>query len=68
MIDRVLKLLNLDSPDTQVKQHDTPASASKLLDNDPDGKPRKQTWNYRSAVGCLSYIQAMNRPNIIMAV
>jgi hypothetical protein len=38
------------------------------LDNDPNGKHREQSWNYRSAVGCLSYIQAMIQPDTTMPV
>jgi hypothetical protein len=38
------------------------------LDNDPDREPRTQLWNYWSAVGCLSYLQSMSRPDITMAV
>jgi hypothetical protein len=68
MIERVLKIVGLDPSCDRTKLHDTPASEHKLLDNDPDGKPRKQPWNYRSAVGCLSYLQAMIRPDITMAV
>jgi hypothetical protein len=53
---------------TNTKLHDTPASDHKLLDNDPDAAAQQQKWNYRSAVGCLSYTQAMIRPDITMAV
>ena len=66
MLDRIFKILDLDPSATNVKLHDT--SATTVLDNDPDAKPRQQTWNYRSAVGCLSYLQAMVRPDITMAV
>ena len=45
-----------------------PASSSQLLDDNPDGQPRQQTWHYRSVVGCLSYLQAMIRPDLTMAV
>jgi hypothetical protein len=68
IIERVLKIVGLDPYCDHTKLHDTPASENKLLDNDPDGKPSKQPWNYRSAVGCLSYLQAMIRPDITMAV
>jgi hypothetical protein len=68
MIERVLRLVGLDPESTRTKMHDTPASDHKLLDQDPDGKPRLQSWNYRSAVGALSYIQAMIRPDTTMPV
>jgi hypothetical protein len=68
MIERALSSVGLTPISTNVKTHDTPASDHQLLDNDPNGEPRTQQWNYRSAVGCLSYIQAMIRPDITMAV
>jgi hypothetical protein len=68
MIERVLHVVGLDPTSTRTKLHDTPASDHKLLDNDPDAAARQQKWNYRSAVGCLSYTQAMIRPDITMAV
>jgi hypothetical protein len=68
MIDRVLQIVGLDPESQHVKTHDTPASSENILDQDPDGSPRKQSWNYRSAVGCLSYIQAMIRPDTTMPV
>jgi hypothetical protein len=68
MIDRVLRIVGLDPDSTRTKLHDTPAASDRLLDNDPNGKPGEQSWNYRSAVGCLSYLQAMIRPNTTMPV
>ena len=67
MIDRALKMLNLDNKDNNVKMHDSPACSSKLLDNDPKAQPRQQSFHYRGVVGCLSYIQSMIRPDITMA-
>ena len=66
LIERVLQMVGLDSKDEKVKLHNTPAAT--VLHKNSKGKPRKQHWNYRSAVGCLSYIQAMIRPDITMAV
>jgi hypothetical protein len=68
MIERVLEIVGLSKDGERVKLHDTPASEHQMLDNNPDGAVRSQVWNYRSAVGCLSYIQAMIRPDITMAV
>lgn len=68
MIERVLKIVGLDPKDENIKTHDSPAASDKLLDNNPNAAPRKQHWNYRSAVGCLSYIQSMVRPDITMSV
>ena len=66
MIDRILNIVGLDPKDEKVKPHDCPAY--RTLDKYSNGKPRKQKWNYRSAVECLSYIQAMIRPDITMSV
>jgi hypothetical protein len=63
MIERVLKIIGLNPNSTRTKLHNTPASDLKILDNDPHALPREQLWNYRSAVGCLSYINAMFRPD-----
>ena len=68
MIERVLEIMGLDLETDRIKKHDTPASNTKVLDKDPDGKPRQQNWNYQSAVGCLSYLQAMIRPDITFLV
>ena len=59
MIEQVLEIVGLNIESDCIKRHDTPASNTKILNKDPDGKPRKQEWNYQSAVGCLSYLQAM---------
>jgi hypothetical protein len=68
MIERVLEIVGLSKDDEHVKLHDTPTSEHNVLDNDPDGLPCLQTWSYRSAVGCLSYLQSMIRPDITMAL
>ena len=68
MIQRALKVVGLYVNYQHVKIHDSPASSEKLLDNDPNGKPRLQPWHYRSAMGCLSYIYAMIHPDITMPV
>ena len=39
MIERVLEIVRLDSETDCIKKHDTPASNTKVLDKDPDGKP-----------------------------
>jgi hypothetical protein len=67
MVNRIFEMVGID-PESKTKMHDTPAVDSRLLDNDPDGEPRLQKWNYRSVVGSLSYLQAMVHPDITMAV
>ena len=66
MVARILDMVGL-SPTESVKTHDTPASHTNLLDRNPDASPRQQKWHYRGVVGCLSYLQAMIRPDITMA-
>ena len=39
-----------------------------LLRKDLSGKPRKETWNYRTAVGMMTYLQGNSRPEMSMVV
>ena len=66
MIERALDIVGLSHSDVHIKLHDTPAITT--LTPGVTSRPRLQQWNYRSAVGCLSYIQAMVRPDITFAV
>ena len=68
MVDRILRLVGFDPDAERVKLHDTPASDHVLLHKDLNGEERLQEWHYRSAIGGLSYLQAMNRPDLTMAV
>ncbi|CAJ1954060.1 unnamed protein product [Cylindrotheca closterium] len=69
MINRILEMVGLDVSDSsRVKTHDCPALSTNILDKDPDGTPHGYDWNYRSVVGSLSYVQAMIRPDITMAI
>ena len=47
-----------------IKLHDTPCNA--ILDNNPTALTHQQTFNYRSTVGYLSYIQSIVHPDITM--
>ena len=66
MIQRALKVVGLDINNQHFKMHDSPASSKKLLDNNPNGKPRLQPWHYHSAVVCLSYMSDIIHPDITM--
>ena len=68
MIGRILDIVRLDANDTKIKMHDTPADSNNILDNNPLAKPRKQSWSYRLAVGALSYLLSMIRPDCTFAV
>ena len=61
-----MKIVGLDSEDTHIKLHDTPANL--VLQDRPNAEPRRQSWHYRSAIGCLSYHQSIVRPDITFAV
>lgn len=63
-----MKMVNLDTTAKGTKMHDTPASSTAPLDQDPADTPHRYAWNYRAVVGSLSYLQAMIRPDITMAV
>ena len=68
MINRILELVGLDPKDERTKRHDSPADSETMLTRDENGETRQQDWNYRAVVGCLSYLQAMVRPDITFAV
>ena len=67
-IERFLGIVRLDPNSNRVKLHNSPVLSKKLLNDEPDTLPRQQSFHYMSAVGCLSYIQAMIHPDITMAV
>ena len=53
--------------ETSTKDRLTPA-AGHILNKDIEGKPHKNSWNYRTAIGMLSYLQGNTHPDISMAV
>jgi hypothetical protein len=68
MVKRILEMVGLDITSRNVKTHDTPADARQPLDHDPTALPHNYPWNYRAVVGSLSYLQAMIRPDLTLAV
>ena len=66
LIDRLLYLLGLG--DNEFDTSTTTPVAKGLLHRDLDGKPRKLSWKYRTAVGMMSYLQGHTRPDISMPV
>ena len=64
LIKTVLDLLDLPH---SVKGHSRPAN-KKLFYRDDNGPSWKYYWHYRSAVGMLSYMQGLTRPDISMEV
>jgi hypothetical protein len=69
LIDCIITFLGLqsDAAETHCNDKFTPAAAQ-ILNKDLQGKPRKKTWKYRTAVGMMSYLQAHARPDISMPV
>ena len=64
LIQRIMSLLNVTE---EVNSKPTPVMKP-LLGKDLDGLKRKAEWNYRQAVGMLTYLQGTSRPDISMAV
>ena len=67
LIDRIASLLGFSDVDMDTNTKPTPVGKP-LLNKDLEGKPRKEKWNYRTAVGMLNYLQGNTRPEISMAV
>ena len=69
LTDQIISFLGIDINDYEMETHPKPTPVGKpLLHKDLTGKPRKEEWNYRTAVGMLSYLQANSRPEMSMAV
>ena len=66
LIERILTVLGMKNE----SEHNTkPTPAVKpLLNKDLKGENRKNNWNYRTAIGMLTYLQGTSRPDISMAV
>ena len=65
LIERVLSLLGIGKGKTNEKCNPV---GKPLLNKDLNGVDRKYKWNYRSAVGILTYLTGSVRPDIAMAV
>ena len=71
LTDRIIKLLGLEKEDnrwkTSANSRLTP-SEQIILHRDSEGAERKWDWNYRTAVGMLTYLQGNTRPDISVHV
>ena len=69
LIDWILNFLGLCNNEFEMDANSTSTPVAKgLLHCDLDGKGRKYTWKYCTAVGMLSYLQNTSHPKILMAV
>ena len=62
LIDRFVKLIGRDK---NINVTLTPGIKS-LLHKDLEGLQRKHSWNYKQAIGMLTYLQGTTRPDITM--
>ncbi len=65
LIQRIIDLLG--DAVTAANTKNTPAVWKEVLHRDEHGPPRRQPWNYRSAIGMLNYLAATTRPDILFA-
>ena len=66
LIERILILLGMK--DESVRNINPTSAIKLLLNKDLKGENRKNKWNYRTAIGMLTYLQGTTRPDISMAV
>ena len=62
LIDQILKELRLDGDD--VKEKDIPAASSRLLSRHSESEPFDGSFNYRSVIGKLNYLERGSRSDI----
>jgi hypothetical protein len=63
LIDKILKALRLDN----AKEKDTPAATSKILSKHTDSEPFDNSFDYRSVIGMLNYLDTGSRSDISYA-
>jgi hypothetical protein len=66
LIDQILDDLRLNG--TNVKSRSTPAASSKLLTRHSESEPFDNSFNYRSLIGKLNYLEKATRSDIAYAV
>ena len=66
LIDQILKELRLDGDDVKCKE--TPAACSRLLSRHTESEPFNNSFNYRSVIGKLNYLERGSRGDIVYIV
>ena len=65
LIDQIVRFLNIDTNDYGMETNTKPTPVGKhILHKDLAGKPSKEDWNYHTAIGILTYLQANSRPEM----
>ena len=65
----MISFLNIDATDHNVETNEKSTPVGKpLLQKYLSGKLRKETWNYRTAVGMMTYLQGNIQPEMSMAM
>ena len=69
LMDQIISFLKIDANDHKVETNAKSTPVGKpLLHKDMSGKPRKETWNYCTAVGMMTYLQGNIQPEMSMDV
>ena len=68
MVEHIFDIVGLDPSTNRIKLHNSIILSEKRIYNNYNTEHRNQSFHYRLEVGCLSYILAMIRPDITMAV
>jgi hypothetical protein len=66
LIDQILEDLRLNGPN--VKLRSTPAASSNLLTRHTDSESFDNSFNYRSVIGKLNYLEKATRSDIAYAI
>jgi hypothetical protein len=64
LVDKILKALRLDA---KTKPTETPAATSKILHRHVDSEPFDESFDYRSVIGMISYLNSGSRSDIAYA-
>ena len=69
LIDRNISLINIDTNNYGMDTNNKATTVGKpLLYTGLSGKPRKEAWNYQTAVGMLNHLQGNSRTDISMSL